>query len=319
MYVIMLKLFRKQKPPITVGIQLTATYISVLVLDAKDPKQPQILDYVNYRVDQYESAEALKEQVKQYIEEKSLKKAYCCLVLDDQDYQLLAVEPPKVPQAEMAEAVKWKVKDLIQFPITEAVVDVFSQPESHDANREIVDVVVANKSIVDTKAQFIHDIGLELVAIDIPELAYRNYFETCEHQEANVALVLIKQSYGKLVVINKGNVCFSRSFFVNYGGGLFDDIPENDIVLELQRSLDYYERQMRQVMPTTVVFAGDNLVEDKITTITRESFNQQITVEHVAGFNFSEEDSLASARLMATYGASLRRELVSGVAMGGAS
>jgi MSHA biogenesis protein MshI len=288
-------------------------------LEVKEAQQPVIMDYVNYRVDQYESADALQEKVKQYIEEQSLKKAYCCLVLDDQDYQLLAVEPPKVPASEMAEAVKWKVKDLIQFPITEAVVDVFSQPESHDANREIIDVVVANKSIIDTKAQFIQDIGLDLVAIDIPELAYRNYFETCEHSDANVALVLVKQSYGKLVVINKGNVCFSRSFFVNYGGGLFDDIPENEIVLELQRSLDYYERQMRQVMPTTVVFAGDNLVEDKISRITRESFNQTVTVENVKGFDFSEEDSLASSRLMATYGASLRHGLVSGAAVGDAS
>ena len=311
--------FRKQKPPITVGVQLTASYISVIVLDAKDPKNPVIMDYVNYMVDKYESADALNEQVKLYIDEKSLSNVNCCLVLDDQDYQLLAVEPPKVPLAEMAEAVKWKVKDLIQFPITEAVVDVFSQPESHDANREIVDVVVAHKEIIDKKALFIQDIGLNLVAIDIPELAYRNYFEMSEHKDTNVALVLVKQSYGKLVVLNKGNVCFSRSFFVNYGGGLFDDIPENEIVLELQRSLDYYERQMRQVMPTAVIFAGDNLVEDKITNITRESFNQKVTVENIIGFDFSEEDSLASSRLMATYGASLRQGLLSSVAGGGQS
>lgn len=308
--------FRKQKLPVTVGVQLTSTYISVLVLDVKEPQNPVIMDYVSYRVESYPSAEALNEEVKGYIEKKSLKRANCCLVLDDQDYQLLAVEPPKVPLSEMAEAVKWKVKDLIQFPITEAVVDVFSQPESHDSHREIVDVVVAHQDIIDKKALFIQDIGLNLIAIDIPELAYRNYFETCEHEDTNIALVLVTPSSGKLVVLNKGNVCFSRSFFVNYNGGLFDDLPENEIVLELQRSLDYYERQMRQAMPTAVIFAGDNLVEDKITDITRDSFNQKVTVEHIAGFNFSEEDSLSPSRIMATYGASLRQGLLSSVTAG---
>lgn len=313
----MFNLFSKPKASVTVGIQLTSTYISVLVLDYSDEHNPVIQDYVNYYVGQYPSAESLTAKVKDYIEEHKLKKAYCCLVLDDADYQLLSVEPPKVPQEEMAEAVKWKIKDLIQYPISEAVVDIFSHPEVPGVHRDIVDVVVSPKEIIDKKAAFIEAIGLNLVAVDIPEFSYRNYIESTTHAESNLALVLLKPSHGKLVVINKGSVCFSRSFVVNYNGGLFDDIPENDIVLELQRSLDYYERQMKQVMPAVVVFAGENLIDDKVTEVTKESFNQKVLVETVSGFNFDEEDSLASSRLMATYGASLRRGLLDGMPVGG--
>jgi MSHA biogenesis protein MshI len=94
---------------------------------------------------------------------------------------------------------------------------------------------------------------------------------------------------------------------------LLDKIPESEVVLELQRSLDYYERQLKQVMPTTAVFVGENIIEDKITEVTRDALHQEVFVEKVEGFDFSEEASLASARVMAIYGASLRHELLSGV------
>lgn len=302
--------FRKSTAPITVGIQLSTSYISLLVLDCQNADKPEIMDYVNYPVEKGSDVEQLKSNIKSYLNEKNLKNAHCCLVLDDQDYQLLVVEPPKVPKEEIAEAVKWKIKDLIQFPVNEAIVDVFAMPASNDVGSELVNVVVAHKEVVDKKAHFIQEIDLHLVAIDIPEFSYRNYFERTEYKEQNIALVLVKESFGQLIVINKGDVCFSRSFCVNYNGGLFDDIPENEIVLELQRSLDYYERQMRQVMPTQVVFIGENIIDDKVTEITTESFSQKVHVASVEGFAFMEEDSLATARVMASYGASLRHDLL---------
>jgi MSHA biogenesis protein MshI len=94
---------------------------------------------------------------------------------------------------------------------------------------------------------------------------------------------------------------------------LLDEIPESEVVLELQRSLDYYERQLKQVMPTTAIFFGENVIEDKITEVTRDNLNQEVFVGQVEGFDFTEEDNMASARVMATYGASLRRELFLGV------
>jgi MSHA biogenesis protein MshI len=308
--------FRRPKAPITIGIQLSAAYISLLVLDYTDAEQPVIKDYVNYPIENDASVEKLLTEINTYIEDNHLKGTNCCLVLDDKDYQMLSVDPPKVPTEEMAEAVKWKIKDLIQFPVNEAVVDIFSRPEINGVSQDVVDVVVAHKNIIDRKTDFIKKIDLHLVAIDIPELCYRNYFESTEYHDSNIALVSVRELCGKLVVINKGNVCFSRSFHVDYKGGLFDDIPENEIVLELQRSLDYYERQMKQVMPSLIVFVGENLVDDKITDITKESFNQKIIVENITGFSFSEEDSVASARVMASYGASLRQGLLTGVSGG---
>ncbi|MFT5419334.1 MAG: MSHA biogenesis protein MshI [Candidatus Endobugula sp.] len=309
----MFNFFRKNKTPVVVGIQLSRDYISILVLDCQFAETPKIIDYMNYSVGKETSAEKLVFRIKEYLEEHHLSDAKCCLVLDDQDYQLLVVDPPNVPESEMAEAVKWKIKDLIQYPIAEAVVDVFLQSDINSPEKYIANVIVANKEIVDRKAGFIRSVGLCLVAIDIPELCYRNYFERSLYQEKNIALVSIKENYGKIIVIKKSCVYFSRSFSLPYKGGLLDEIPESEVVLELQRSLDYYERQLKQVMPTTAIFFGENVIEDKITEVTRDNLNQEVFVGQVEGFDFTEEDNMASARVMATYGASLRRELFLGV------
>jgi MSHA biogenesis protein MshI len=308
----MFDLFRKKKPPITVGIQLSEGYIALLALDCRQAESPKIIDYVNYSIDQDTVASVLELRIKEYIESNHLKNVNCCLVLDDQDYQLLVLEAPSVPASEIADAVKWKIKDLIQFPVSEAIVDVFLQPDGHMKNKNIANVVVSHKDIIEKKVDYINSLGLNLVAIDIPELSYRNYFERVESQDKNIALIILKEGHGKIIVIQNGSVYFSRGFNIHYKGGLLDDVPETEVVLEVQRSLDYYERQLKQMMPSKAIFIGENITKDKITEITKNSLSQEVLIGGVDAFTFSEEDVLATFKIMATYGASLRYGLLEG-------
>ena len=52
---------------------------------------------------------------------------------------------------------------------------------------------------------------------------------------------------------------------------LLDDLPEDALALELQRSLDYYERQMHQTPPSAVYICGTNVSEDKVGQVLRSS------------------------------------------------
>src|ERR1044071_3667210 len=49
-------------------------------------------------------------------------------VLDPGGYRLLLVEAPDVPPDELRAAVRWRVKDLIDFHVDDAVIDVFEMP-----------------------------------------------------------------------------------------------------------------------------------------------------------------------------------------------
>ena len=51
------------------------------------------------------------------------------LVLNPDEYQLHLVESPDVPDSELREAVRWRIRDLIDFPVDEAAIDVFDMPQ----------------------------------------------------------------------------------------------------------------------------------------------------------------------------------------------
>lgn len=194
------------------------------------------------------------------------------VVMGAGNYQLILGEAPKVPQEELAEALRWRIKDLVQFPIAEAVVDAFFLPEdSARGSSRMAYAVVAQRKFIEAQVSAAKTAGLELRNIDIPELVLRNLAETCCDTKRGVALVKLQQGGGSLQIIRDGNLYLSRQFSLAYNAGLLDDLPGDALVLELQRSLDYFERQMRQVPPSHVYLCGENVTADKITAEIRNS------------------------------------------------
>lgn len=297
----------------SVGIQLSEDNLSLMLLD-NSTSQPVIDHYVDCPIHNDEPLASQTADIRQLIDDRKLASANTSLVLDDNDYHLLSIEAPPVTADEMSEAVKWKVKDLLAFPLDEAIIDVFLQADGQVESQFIANVVAVKKHLIDEKTDSVTSLGLNLTSIDIPELAYRNYIENSVATSKNMGVVLLKKGFGRLTVIKNDAVYFSRSFSINYKGGLFDDLPENDIVLELQRSLDYYERQLKQSMPAEILVVGENIVEEKITAITKDSLNQTVTVDigkepAFAEYDFSEEHYLHSSHIITTYGAALRHRV----------
>lgn len=235
------------------------------------------------------------------------------LVMPAGNYQLILGEAPKVPQEELAEALRWRVKDLVQFPIAEAVIDGFFLPEdSARGGNRMAYAVVAQHKHVEAQVNLARATGLELKNIDISELALRNLAETCCDTKRGVAIVKLQQGGGSLQIIRDGNLYLSRQFSLAYNAGLLDDLPGDSLVLELQRSLDYFERQMRQVPPSHVYLCGENVTADKITPEIRNSFAVSINLLNIAnGLQIADgipEHSLSLC--LHAIGAALRQDQV---------
>lgn len=191
----------------------------------------------------------------------------CNLVLTPDDYSLLLVEAPSVPEAELREALRWRVRDLIDFPVAEAVIDAFLLPadKARGAAKRMAYVAVARRATIARLVEQVETSKLRLSAIDVPELALRNLVETCCDTERGVALVKLVPGGGSLQIIRGGDLFLARQFALPYQGGLLEDLPADALILELQRSLDYFERQMRQPPPGHIYLAGDNVSADKLT------------------------------------------------------
>ena len=205
-------------------------------------------------------------QLKDKIQQLGLGNHLVNWVMPSNQYSLLLVEAPKVPPEELRDAIRWRIKDLSPLPVEEATLDVFQLPQDGTRNAaRMVYVVVARKLDVQHAVDLVQTTRLKLHSIDIVEMCLRNLAERVVEDNRGIAFVRLRPGSGNLALVRQEKLYLSRQFDLPYNGGLFDALPEEQLVLELQRSLDYYERQMGQVPPSRIVFCGDNVSTDKIT------------------------------------------------------
>ena len=210
----------------------------------------------------------LAEMLARYVADNSLTGSRCNLVLGHGDYQLLLVEAPDVPDADLRDAIRWRIKDLVSMPLENAVVDVFQLPaDGVRGSKRMVYVVVAEINRIKSLIEMVREAELELEAIDIGEMALRN-LSLLQDEGADargVGFARITEGSGTVSLYRGGNLYLSRQFQLNYHGGLLDDLPIDNLILEFQRSLDYYERQMGQAPPGVMYICGTNVSLDKVT------------------------------------------------------
>ncbi len=178
-----------------------------------------------------------------------LDRTRCSLLLGEQTYALLLVEAPKVPREEIRDAVGWRIQDLIDFHIDDAVIDVFDLPQS-GSGTEMIYAAVSRKADLQQFIAMMHDSGLNLEIIEIEELASRNLAAELPEDAAGVAFVRMGMQRGLITLSRKGLLYLARRIDSGYGALLdgeagFDEWSDR-LLIEVQRSLDYFEGNFRE-------------------------------------------------------------------------
>ena len=193
------------------------------------------------------------------------------------DYKILKVERPDVPEAELAAAVKWGIGDLIDFPLEEAIVDVFSSPADPSGRPGTLNAVVTRRSVLQTYVDATLAAGLKLRAIDVTEFGLRNLCQLLPENKKGAAIVFLANGSGVVTLCRGSQLYLSRNIEVGTNSlhqacavasedaGLqasAADAAVERLVLEIQRSFDYYESSLGQPPVSGVVMVS--LGEDSI-------------------------------------------------------
>lgn len=191
------------------------------------------------------------------------------LVLGPDDYQLHLVEAPAVPDSELREAVRWRVRDLIDLPVDEAALDVFDMPQQSGSGREaarMMCVVVARNPVIAQKAALVTRGGGEIAVVDIADLALRNLLALGVPDTAGSALLQVEPSYSVILVTAGSTLYLSRRIWIGQQdlAGLAGKEPGSEefrrigdaLAMELLRSLEYYESHFARPAVSAVHVAG---------------------------------------------------------------
>ncbi len=183
-------------------------------------------------------------------EDHDLKRSRCTTVLDLNEYSLLLTEAPDVPPDELRAAIRWRIKDLIDFHINDATLDVFDLPGEKAAGRaRSMYAVAARSSAIQRRVDMMSAAGINLDVIDIPEMAQRNLASLLPEEARGVVLLSFMPEGGLITISKQSEIYLSRNIDIGIDMlGRSDDLTGlfDRIALEVQRSLDYYDSHFRQ-------------------------------------------------------------------------
>ncbi|HKK06901.1 MAG TPA: pilus assembly protein PilM [Gammaproteobacteria bacterium] len=281
---------------------------------------------------------AAPEVVGELVEEHKLEHAPVVTVLEPGTFNLLLVEAPEVDTTELKAAVRWRIKDMLDFHIDDAVIDVFDIPGQRERGRpRMMYVVAARVSTVQERIDVLEGGGLGPEVIDIPELAQRNIAALLPEDQEGVALLQLSAAGGLITLTHQGTLYLARAIDT----GLDELVPEGDlaataalagddggatlgfegaapgqqremdsVVLEVQRSLDYYESHFSQPPIKSLVIAPVEREVEGLVSYLAANLGVQVRMLDLNDVLESPEplDFALQARCISAIGAALRVE-----------
>jgi MSHA biogenesis protein MshI len=243
----------------------------------------------------------------------------CTTLLGGGDYQLLSVEAPNVPADELKTAVRWRLKDLIDFPANDATIDVLRIPAGPNASlrpQQMMFVVAARNSALAPRQQMFAAARIGLSVVDIPETAQRNIAALLETEGRGLAVLSFDDDGALLTVTYGGELYLVRRIDIPLAVLTDPDLDRRHqgfdrITLELQRSLDNFERQFSYISvsrlllgPSTIAGLDEYLSSNLYAPVASLDLAEVFDLDRVPEL----ADKALQQRFFTLLGAGLRRE-----------
>jgi len=308
-----MQLFKKRKIPGWTALSMSSEGLGIAHVTRTGASKPGV------SVSALRNTPADAAGWKSLCQEFSLDRRDCILLLSPAEYRLLQVEAPAVPADELKQAVRWRIKDMLDYPAEAATLDMVevpADPANSGRQRMLYTVVARNEVISRHINQLIIEAGIGLSVIDIPELSQRNLAALLEDEGRALAMLSFNHQGGLLTFTAGGELYQARQIEVTLTQLEVEDEERQShifdrIALELQRSLDNFERQFPYLAVSRLVLAPFPA---------REAFREFITaylglrVESFALDDLLEIDSAGpvmqsltqQAQLLGVLGAALR-------------
>lgn len=242
----------------------------------------------------------------------------CLTLLAPDEYQLLLVEAPNVPPAELKTAVRWRVKDMLDYHVEDATIDVLDiPPDPSGANRShsMYAIAARNEVIKDCIGRF-EAANIPLSVIDIGETAQRNIAALFEPPGRGLAFLYVGASHALLTINFSGELYLARRIDVAASqltapSEAVREDARGRILLELQRSFDHFDRQFPFVGPVKLML-GPEPADTGITGYLSENLGipvERARLDEVLGVDTGAIlGGDAAWRLFPVLGAALRNE-----------
>ena len=240
------------------SIEISSNGIAVAYAPNSANSEITVCEFQPYQNGSQPNNNQFKENLEKIVSRHNLEKTQCNWVLHPDYYRLTLINIPNVPQSEYKKAVRWQIKDIIDYPLEDVAVDIFYPDEIEKALKKVY-VIAAKASFLRDIVNIIQDCGLYPMAVDIREFAIRNLIANLATQNETIGLLDIVDENCLLVLVKQNSIKFVRRIPVGLKNIKNNDY--NELIAELQRSFNYCQTELKQETPVKL-FASPKVDAD---------------------------------------------------------
>jgi MSHA biogenesis protein MshI len=268
------------------------------------------IEYCDFITLQDNKLDDIQMTLKELVSRHQLLGYRCQWVLLPGQYQLLMTDALNIPLEEQAQALRWKMKGLIEYPVDDTAVDIFSiPPHGISGQRKKLFIVATQMSWLEKHVKLFEHSSLKVNKINIADLALRNLISAKEQEQGPFVFFYVESSACKVFIYFGRDLYLVRQLAIN-----INDTQEQvleSIILELQRSFDYCESELKLrapikllLTPKVQLFKG--LVERLKENISSPIESLNLNDFAISGTTFEPE---LQAQCLVTAGAVLENSL----------
>ena len=185
-----------------------------------------------------------------YVKQREYQHMPLHAVLHPTMYDINFMDRPEVEDDELADALRWKLKDIIETSVNDLIVCAFAVPD--DAYRGLQKKAYAvsmHKELLDGIVQDLQKLDVEIQSIGIGELHDRNIVALTGEEMGGTGLLHLRSSHGSINLSQGENLYLTRA--IDTGQSAFEGVNDSNrqqlldsLLLQIQRSFDFYESQL---------------------------------------------------------------------------
>jgi len=242
---------KSKVPSVFVGVSVCASHIHLAAVN--NGTGSPVIETVNTQP--YNVNIPLEQQIGAILDSVE-ESCNVSIVLSQEMYHMVQVTKPEVPEEDIATALPWTLGDLVPYESANMVVDYVDYPVKSRTGEQKIDVFASEKAPLATLAATLakqkdkHLTHIHTKEVLVAEMAP-------DDEYARLLIVQEPNSEPFLMIVRSGAIWLARRLrgFVNKFNETTDVSQVSDTLgLEIQRSMDFYESQLKQPPLKEILF-----------------------------------------------------------------
>ncbi len=240
-----LNIFQKKKTNFSAGISILPDKVQLVKVESVNGSMQCVgFDVVSTTTDE-QAITALETLINKH----QLVSAETTIILPANKVESTQLDTSELPDREVTATLPWKIKELINIAPQDMVCDYIDMPLQPTGQQPKTQVLAVSRTYLERVIKPFHDAGAPIHALTTEQFALAKLQTT--QDAAQLIFIQHHKSDAILLIVKNQQICFARK--IRNTAATIDMTPEqlqmggsDMIAIEIQRSIDYFESQLKQ-------------------------------------------------------------------------